>query len=102
MPLVRTPMIAPTRIYEQMPTISPEEAAEMVVEAVIRRPQRLATRLGLFAQWLQLLSPAIAEAIMNSAYRMFPENPAAPGQGDVKALAPEAVALSKLLRGVHW
>ncbi len=102
MPLVRTPMIAPTRIYEQMPTISPEEAAEMVVEAVIRRPQRLATRLGLFAQWLQLLSPAIAEAVMNSAYRMFPENPAAPGEGGVKALAPEAVALSKLLRGVHW
>jgi NAD(P)-dependent dehydrogenase (short-subunit alcohol dehydrogenase family) len=40
MPLVRTPMIAPTRIYEQMPTIAPEEAADLVAEAVIRRLQR--------------------------------------------------------------
>lgn len=102
MPLVRTPMIAPTRIYEQMPTIAPEEAADLVAEAVIRRPQRLATRLGLFAQWLQLLSPQIAEAVMNSAYRMFPENPAAPAAGTPKPLAPEAVAFAKLMRGVHW
>ncbi|MCX7058737.1 MAG: SDR family NAD(P)-dependent oxidoreductase [Proteobacteria bacterium] len=102
MPLVRTPMIEPTRIYEQMPMISSEEAADMVAEAMIRRPQRLATRLGLFAQWLQLLSPKIAEAAMSSAYQMFPENPTAVGEASARPLSPEAVAFAKLLRGVHW
>jgi NAD(P)-dependent dehydrogenase (short-subunit alcohol dehydrogenase family) len=46
MPLVRTPMIAPTKIYENLPTITPDEAAVMVKQAVIYKPQRIATRLG--------------------------------------------------------
>ena len=33
MPLVKTPMIAPTKIYDKFPTISPAQAAEMVVRA---------------------------------------------------------------------
>ena len=48
MPLVRTPMIAPTKIYESVPTLSPEEAADLVVEAIVHRPVRIATRLGIF------------------------------------------------------
>jgi NAD(P)-dependent dehydrogenase (short-subunit alcohol dehydrogenase family) len=106
MPLVRTPMIAPTRIYEQMPTISPEEAAELVAEAVIRRPQRLATRLGLFAQWVALLAPKLAELVMSTAFRMFPENPpaagGAPGAAPHTSATPEAVIFASLMRGVHW
>ena len=57
MPLVRTPMIAPTKIYENVPTITPEEAADMVKDAVVNRPQRIATRLGIFAQVLHMLAP---------------------------------------------
>src|SRR5207302_423540 len=45
MPLVRTPMIAPTSIYKYFPTISPEEAAEMVTQAMITRPHEVSTRL---------------------------------------------------------
>jgi NAD(P)-dependent dehydrogenase (short-subunit alcohol dehydrogenase family) len=30
MPLVRTPMIAPTKMYEKMPTIAAEEAADLI------------------------------------------------------------------------
>ena len=110
MPLVRTPMIAPTRMYEQMPTIAPEEAAELVAEAMIRRPQRLATRLGLFAQWMQLLAPKFSELVMSTAFRMFPENPpateAAPGAAPRPAPqprpTPEAILFASLMRGVHW
>ena len=40
MPLVRTPMIAPTKIYDSFPTISPEEAADLVCEASARSPSR--------------------------------------------------------------
>ena len=37
MPLVRTPMIAPTKIYDRFPTLSPEEAGHMIADA-IRKP----------------------------------------------------------------
>jgi NAD(P)-dependent dehydrogenase (short-subunit alcohol dehydrogenase family) len=106
MPLVRTPMIAPTKIYEQMPVATPEEAADMVAEAIIFRPKRIATKLGIFAEVLHLIAPRITEVVMNTAYRMFPDSSAAKGeQGEKKPDAPptrEAVIFASLLRGVHW
>ena len=74
MPLVRTPMIAPTKIYEQMPVATPDEAADMVAEAIIGRPKRIATRLGLAAEVLHLAAPRITEVVMNTAFRMFPDS----------------------------
>jgi short-subunit dehydrogenase len=41
MPLVRTPMIGPTKAYDAAPTLSPEQAADMVVDAVINKPSRI-------------------------------------------------------------
>src|SRR5690606_15470054 len=35
MPLVRTPMISPTKLYESVPTLTPEQAADLVAEAII-------------------------------------------------------------------
>jgi NAD(P)-dependent dehydrogenase (short-subunit alcohol dehydrogenase family) len=106
MPLVRTPMIAPTKIYEQMPVATPEEAADMVAEAIIFRPKRIATKLGIFAEVLHLIAPRITEVVMNTAYRMFPDSAAAKGeQGEKKPDAPptkEAVMFASILRGVHW
>jgi NAD(P)-dependent dehydrogenase (short-subunit alcohol dehydrogenase family) len=49
MPLVKTPMIAPTKIYDSVPTLTPDEAAEMVADAIVYRPKRIATRLGIFS-----------------------------------------------------
>src|SRR5437899_7774814 len=46
MPLVRTPMIAPTGIYKNFPTSSPEEAAEMVASAILTRQPEISARLG--------------------------------------------------------
>jgi len=103
MPLVRTPMIAPTKIYENVPTITPEEAAAMVKQAVIYKPQRIATRLGIFAQVLHSVAPKVSEIIMNSAFRMFPESAAAKGVKDHQAAASqEQVAFASLMRGIHW
>jgi NAD(P)-dependent dehydrogenase (short-subunit alcohol dehydrogenase family) len=106
MPLVRTPMIAPTKIYEQMPVATPEEAADMVAEAIIDRPKRIATKLGIAAEVLHLVAPRITEVVMNTAYRMFPDSAAAKGeQAEKKPDAPptrEAVMFASLLRGVHW
>jgi len=103
MPLVRTPMIAPTRIYENVPTISPEEAAAMVKQAVIYKPQRIATRLGIFAQVLHAVAPKVSEIVMNSAFRMFPDSAAAKGVSDQQAAATqEQLAFASLMRGIHW
>ena len=106
MPLVRTPMIAPTKIYEQMPVATPEEAADMVAEAIIGRPKRIATRLGLFAEIFHLTAPRISEVVMSTAYQMFPDSAAAKGEVKEKPKdtrpTPEAAIFASLLRGVHW
>jgi NAD(P)-dependent dehydrogenase (short-subunit alcohol dehydrogenase family) len=103
MPLVRTPMIAPTKIYENVPTITAEEAAAMVKQAVIYKPQRIATRLGIFAQVLHAVAPKISEIIMNSAFRMFPDSTVSKGLKDhQEAASQEQVAFASLMRGIHW
>ncbi|QKK02545.1 MAG: SDR family oxidoreductase [Pseudomonadota bacterium] len=104
MPLVRTPMIAPTKIYDHVPTITPEDAADMIKQAVIYRPQRIATRLGIFAQILHATVPKVSEIVMNSAFRMFPDTAAAQGREDEGDVQPtqEQVAFASLMRGIHW
>ena len=39
-------MIAPTNIYDAFPTLSPVEAAQMIADAIIDKPKRMATRLA--------------------------------------------------------
>jgi NAD(P)-dependent dehydrogenase (short-subunit alcohol dehydrogenase family) len=106
MPLVRTPMIAPTKIYDQVPVATPEEAADMIAEAITDRPKRIATRLGIAAEMMHLVAPRITEVVMNTAYRMFPDSAAAKGeQGEKKPELPptkEALMFASILRGVHW
>ncbi|WP_097462440.1 SDR family oxidoreductase [Mangrovitalea sediminis] len=104
MPLVKTPMIAPTKIYDSVPTLTPEEAADLVAEAIIYRPKRIATRLGTFAQVLHSLAPKMGEIIMNTGYRMFPDSAAAQGQqtDEKPKVSTEQVAFAALMRGIHW
>jgi hypothetical protein len=99
-------MIAPTKIYEEMPTIiSPEEAADMIADAIIRKPQRIATRLGVMAEIMHLVMPKMSEVVMNSAYRMFPDSAAAQGKREGEEQRPatrEAMIFASLMRGIHW
>lgn len=103
MPLVRTPMIAPTKMYDSVPTISPDEAADLIVQAVIERPARIATRLGIFSAVLNAIAPKAYEVVMNTAFQLFPDSAAAQGQkgGEVQASS-EQIAFAALMRGVHW
>ena len=103
MPLVRTPMVAPTRIYEQFPLITAEQAADMVCDAIVHRPERLATRLGTLALLVEMLAPRLNRAVMSESFRMFPESTAAGGTSANDAQAsPEMIAFASLLRGIHW
>ncbi len=106
MPLVRTPMIAPTQIYKNVPTLAPEEAADMIAQACIAKPVRIATRLGVFGELLHALVPRIAQIGMNTTFRMFPDSSASkgakPGEKAVKPqLSAEAMAVQQLMRGIH-
>jgi NAD(P)-dependent dehydrogenase (short-subunit alcohol dehydrogenase family) len=103
MPLVRTPMIAPTKIYNNVPTLAPEEAADMIAEACIAKPVRIATRLGITGQVLHALLPRVAQIAMNTSFRMFPDSSAAKGDKGAKPqLSPEAIALQQMMRGIHF
>ena len=106
MPLVRTPMIAPTGIYKNFPTISPEEAAEMVVQAMITRPHEVSTRLGKFGELTHSIAPGLHNLIMSAAYHMLPDSGgrSKDKNGEAKEEAPvtaEAYALGMLMRGIH-
>jgi NAD(P)-dependent dehydrogenase (short-subunit alcohol dehydrogenase family) len=107
MPLVRTPMIAPTKIYNHVPTLTSEQAADLVVEAIVYKPVRIATRLGIFGAILHAMAPKATQIILNTAFRMFPDSPAAKGVKKERAaaeveLTPEQVAFAQITQGIHW
>jgi NAD(P)-dependent dehydrogenase (short-subunit alcohol dehydrogenase family) len=102
MPLVRTPMIAPTAAYSKMPALSPAQAAELVVDAIVHQSPRIASRLGMFARLLELFAPRIADTINSAAFHMFPDSAAALGATSEAPPTDDAVAFAKVMQGMHW
>ncbi len=104
MPLVRTPMIEATTVYDSMPVLTPDEAVDMVVEAVIKKPKRIATRLGVSLQVMSALAPKLSEVVMNTVFRMFNDSAAARGQKQTEKIqaSNEQVAMAALMKGVHF
>jgi NAD(P)-dependent dehydrogenase (short-subunit alcohol dehydrogenase family) len=104
MPLVRTPMIAPTKMYSAFPTISPDDAAEMICEALRTRRKHIGTRLGTLGEVAYALSPRAVDRILHLAYRVFPDSAAAKGQREQieERASFEQIAMANLMRGVHW
>jgi short-subunit dehydrogenase len=97
MPLVRTPMIAPTKLYDRFPTLSPDEAAQMITDAIRKRPKRLGTPLGNLGQLTYAVAPGAQDLVMNRAVQLFPEG----GEQPHKDTA-EQRAFVRATRGVHW
>jgi thioester reductase-like protein len=108
MPLVRTPMIRPTKIYDAFPTKSPDQAADMVLAALRDRPKHIGTPTGLIIQLAYSLAPGLVDAVAYQGYRVFPDSTAAGGGGKTKfgkgerRLSAAAAALVRLTRGFHW
>ncbi len=104
MPLVRTPMIAPTKMYDAFPAISPEEAAEMICEAMRSRPKEMGTRIGKFGEVAYSLNPGAVDRLLHLAYRVFPDSAASKGRRDEpeEHVSFEQIAMATLTRGVHW
>ncbi|MEI7888814.1 MAG: SDR family oxidoreductase [Actinomycetes bacterium] len=103
MQLVRTPMIAPTKIYDSFPTISPDEAADLICEAIRSKPKNINTRLGTFGEIAYALAPKAVDQVMSAAYKVFPDSAASKGESDPSEKAStEQIALAHLMRGIHW
>jgi short-subunit dehydrogenase len=98
MPLVRTPMIAPTKIYDRFPTLSPDEAADLICDAIRKRPKRIATTLGTIGQLSYAIAPGAQDLVVNRAYQLFPETDGKPEQEPT----PEQRAFVRATPGVHW
>jgi short-subunit dehydrogenase/thioester reductase-like protein len=115
MPLVRTPMIAPTDFYKTLPALEPEEAAQLVTDAMIDKPKRVAKRLGTTAQVLYSINPKVTDQLAHTVYRLFPEKDPKRKEEEKKAreegkelaegdgqISSEATALAYLMRGVYF
>jgi thioester reductase-like protein len=103
MPLVRTPMIVPTKIYDAFPAITPEQAADMICEALRTRPKHMGTPLGTAGEIAYALAPEAVDRILHLAYRVFPDSAASRGEPETGERASlEQLAMANLMRGVHW
>jgi hypothetical protein len=95
-------MIAPTRIYEAFPTRSPDEAVDMIIDGIVHRKKRVATRLGIFGEVSYALVPKVIDRVLNTGYRLFPDSPPKGREDDQVHPGPEAVAFAYILHGIHW
>ncbi|WP_130803691.1 SDR family NAD(P)-dependent oxidoreductase [Acinetobacter ihumii] len=101
MPLVRTPMIAPTKIYNYVPTLSPDEAADLIAYAVVKRPKKIATSLGRLASITYAIAPDINNILMSIGFNLFPSSDAAVGKKQEK-LNWMQKTYARIFPGEHW
>lgn len=106
MPLVRTPMIAPTKIYSYIPTWSPDDAADTVIKAIVEEPKSIATPLGTAAALSYAVWPKLNDYILSKGFQLFPSSTAAKGAKDKdrKSDKPtlEQVVFANVFKGEHW
>ena len=107
MPLVRTPMIAPTTIYKYVPTLTPQQAGNLVAEALIKRPKSIATAVGTFAAVSYALAPKFNDFVLSVGYRLFPSSTAAKGKRAEAVQKTGKLNLKqklfvRLFPGEHW
>jgi short-subunit dehydrogenase len=106
MPLVRTPMIAPTKMYDNLPTLTPDEAADLIAEALIKKSKSIATMGGTLGAVTYAIVPKLNDSLMSLAYHMFPSSDAALGKKGESDLSVQPTLLQRaftMLRpGEHW
>ncbi len=102
MPLVKTPMIAPTKIYDKFPTISPAQAADKVIAALVDKPHEINTMMGNLGAVTHTVAPKLAFRVLNLAYKVFPDSAAARGDSAAQDLTQQQVTLARVLKGTHW
>lgn len=106
MPLVRTPMIAPTKMYDKLPTLSPDQAADLIAKALIKKSKSIATSAGSLGALTYAVAPKFNDSIFSVAYRIFPSSAAARGIKEGADKEPKLSMRQRLftaiLPGEHW
>ncbi|MEM9731715.1 MAG: SDR family NAD(P)-dependent oxidoreductase [Myxococcota bacterium] len=74
MPLVKTPMMESTTIYRAFPMRSAEEAAELVVDGIVKQPKRVATRAGSLFELAHGVAPSVIDRVLHAGYRLYPDS----------------------------
>jgi NAD(P)-dependent dehydrogenase (short-subunit alcohol dehydrogenase family) len=105
MSLVRTKMIEATTIYQQFPVLTPDEAADVLCEAIVRRPRRVSPPFGQLAAFADAVSPTVMDRVRNQGYQLFDDSAAARGEEPARerqGLTGRAQAFANLTGGAHW
>jgi len=103
MPLVRTPMSAPTKLYDRFPALTPEQAAQLICEAIRTRSDHVGPCVGSLTELGRAIAPGMAKEILGATYRAFPDSAAAHGRVDESESASALQrAVAQLLRGAYW
>jgi len=105
MALVRTPMISPTTMYDHFPTLTPDQAAGVITDALIHRPRRASSPFGQFAAVADAVNPAVMDRVRNRAFGMFDDSSAAKGSekpGEETDLDKRSETFLQATRGIHW
>ncbi|MEW5811429.1 MAG: SDR family oxidoreductase [Actinomycetota bacterium] len=119
MPLVATPMIAPSRRLNPMPPISAEHAAAMVVRGLVDKPARIDTPVGTLSDFGHYFTPRLSRRVLHQLYLGYPDSPAARGVAQQRPVptrpsrrprrtvpsvrVPRPVRRAvRLVPGVHW
>jgi NAD(P)-dependent dehydrogenase (short-subunit alcohol dehydrogenase family) len=104
MPLVKTEMIAPTRLYDSFSAITAAQAADLICSAIVDHPKRVSTMLGLMGQISSSVAPRFFDVGLYLAYRLFPDSAAARGEVPYQDEQPTRLGkvFARLLPGVHW
>ena len=71
MPLVRTAMLAPSRIYEAFPALDPERAARRIGWAVVKRPIRVAPRWTTLLEVVHAVAPGLLQWVFTQGHEPF-------------------------------
>ena len=102
MPLVRTPMIAPTKLYNYVPTWSPDRAASTVVRAMVEHPKSISTPFGKSMSISYALWPRVNDWVLSKGYQLFPSSAAAKGvKVEEQKPSMEGVVFASVFKG-HW
>jgi len=74
MPLVKTPMMKSTTIYDAFPMRTAEQATDLIVDGIIRQPKRVAVPVGNLFEFAYGVAPSAIDRVLSAAYELYPES----------------------------
>jgi short-subunit dehydrogenase len=74
MPLVKTPMMETTTIYDNFPMRNAAQATDLIVEGIVGQPKRVAIPVGNLFEFAYGLAPKAVDRMLNAAYQLYPES----------------------------